>query len=67
MISALFPITGIHSTRNLKTTEPAENVFNLANTKFLFEEPLEEKRHRFTGMCFLFKWFKFQILKLCQR
>ena len=67
MISALFLITGIHSTRNLKTFEPVKNLFNPANTQSSSEESLKEKHHTFIGMCSLFTWFNMQILNLCHR
>ena len=63
MISALFPMAGIHSTTNLKIYEQAKKFFNPANS---YDESLKEKRHTFIGMCPLFTWFNMQILNLYQ-
>ena len=57
VIFALFPIAGIHSTRNLKTYEQANHFFNPANTQFSSKEALKKKRHTFTAMCSLFTQF----------
>ena len=51
MISALFLIAGIHSTRNLKTYEQTKNCFNQANTQSSFEGSFKKKREAFFGTC----------------
>ena len=63
MISALFLISGIHSTTNLKTYEQAKNFFNPGNTQSSSGESLKEKRHTFIGMCSLSTWFGIKYLK----
>ena len=40
MIAALFPIAGIHSTTNLKSSEQAKSFFNPANTQSSSEKSL---------------------------
>ena len=67
MISALFPIAGIHSITNLKIDEQAKNFFNPANTQPSFEKSFKEKRETCIGMCSLFTWVNMQILNLCHR
>ena len=65
MISALFLISGIHSTTNLKTYEQAKNFLNPTNMQYSSEESLKEKRKTFISMCSIFTTFNMQILNLC--
>ena len=67
MISALFLILGIHSTANLKPYQGVKNFFNPPNKQSLSGESLDEKRHKFIGMCSCFTWFNMKILNLCHR
>ena len=53
MISALFLITGIHSTTELNPFEQAKK-FLTQQVQSSPEKSLKEKRHTFIGMCSLF-------------
>ena len=56
MISALFPIAGIHLTTNLTTYEQAK-ISLTEEIQSSSEECFKEKRNFFVCMCSLFTWF----------
>ena len=65
--SALFLIAVIHWTTNFKTYEQGNSFSYPQNTQSSSEESLNEKRHKFIGICTLFTWLSMEILNLCNR